>query len=191
MTFIALATAGEVDGEAAAYAELCLGSTFGMEARRLEGLPPPEYAFDPARGQYSSTLILRDALRRVPPDAAKLLVVTESDLFIPMLSFVYGQAQLDGAVAVVSLARLHQEFYGLPRNRPLLLVRLRKEALHEVGHAFGLTHCEDRLCTMSLSTSIQQLDTKGSDFCEGCGVVLREATAAAGRAAAIHDGSGR
>lgn len=190
MTFIALATAGEVDGEAAAWAETCVSSAFGLDARRRAPLPPPEYAFDPARHQYSSTLILRDALRRVPPEAAKLLVLTEADLFIPMLSFVYGQAQLDGPVAVVSLARLRQEFYGLPPNRPLMLVRVRKEALHEIGHAFGLTHCEDRLCTMSLSTSIQQLDTKGSEFCEGCAVLLHDATAAACRAAAFHHISG-
>ncbi len=182
MTVIALATAGSVDGDAAVYAEDCVAGAFGMEPRRLE-FPDPEYAYDAARRQYSSTLILRDALRRAPRDAVKLLVLTEHDLFIPMLSFVYGQAQLDGTVAVVSLARLRQEFYGLPPNRPLLLVRLRKEALHELGHAFGLTHCEDRLCTMSLSTTIQQLDAKGTDFCDGCAVLLHEAAAAAGAAA--------
>ncbi len=178
---IALATAGPVDGEAAAYAEACVAGAFGAEPRRLAPLPDPHYAFDAERGQFSSTLILRDALARFPRGASKLLVLTERDLFIPMLSFVYGQAQLDGTVAVVSMARLRQEFYGLPPNRPLLLVRLRKEALHELGHAFGLTHCEDRLCTMSLSTTMQQLDAKGTDFCESCAVLLGEAAAVAAR----------
>lgn len=187
MTLIAIATAGPVDPEAAAYAEVCVSSAFGAEVRRIDPMPAPGYAYDAARGQYSSTLILRDALPRVPHGAVKLLVLTEHDLFIPMLSFVYGQAQLGGAVSIVSLARLHQPFYGLPENRPLLLVRLRKESLHELGHAFGLTHCEERLCTMSLSTSIQQLDTKGSDFCENCAVLIREATAAA---AAAHQVTG-
>lgn len=190
MTFIAIATADPVDGEAAAFAQVCVGSAFRMEARRIDAMPEPTYAFDASRGQYSSTLILRDALARVPRGAAKLLVLTEHDLFIPMLSFVYGQAQLDGTVAIVSLARLRQAFYGLPENRPLLLVRLRKEALHELGHAFGLTHCEDRLCTMSLSTSVQQLDTKGSEFCESCTVLLHEATVAAGGTGAAHQVTG-
>jgi archaemetzincin len=183
VTVIALATAGPVDGEAAAYVEVCIGAAFGIEPRRLAPFPDPSYAWDASRAQFSSTLILHDALRRVPPDAAKLIVLTEHDLFIPMLSFVFGQAQLDGKAAIVSLARLRQEFYDLPPNRPLLLVRLRKEALHELGHAFGLTHCADRLCTMSLSTSIQQLDAKGSDFCESCAVLIHDATGvvAAGR----------
>ena len=188
MTFIALATAGEVDGEAAAWVAACVESALGIEARFVEPFPPPGYAFDPARGQYSSTLILHDALRRVPAGASKMLVLTEADLFIPMLSFVYGQAQLGGTAAIVSLARLHQRFYGLPENRPLLFVRVRKEALHELGHAYGLTHCEDRLCTMSLSTGIQQLDMKGAGFCDGCAVLLREVTGAAARAASIESG---
>ncbi|HEU5163110.1 MAG TPA: archaemetzincin family Zn-dependent metalloprotease [Thermoanaerobaculia bacterium] len=187
MSFIALATAGEVDGEAAAWARDCVESSFGLPARFVAPFPSPEHAYDPARGQYSSTLILRDALQRVPAGAAKVLVLTEADLFIPMLSFVYGQAQLGGTAAIVSLARLHQRFYGLPENRPLLLVRLRKEALHELGHAWGLTHCEDRLCTMSLSTGIQQLDVKGAGFCDGCAVRLHDVTGAA-RAAAIDSG---
>jgi hypothetical protein len=83
-------------------------------------------------------------------------------------------------VAVLSLARLRQEFYGLPPNRPLFLMRIRKEVLHELGHTAGLTHCDDRLCTMALSTNIQQLDAKGSDFCDGCSVLLREGIADAG-----------
>jgi archaemetzincin len=172
---IALATAGDVDGEAASWIEGCLATAIGADTCRLAPLPDIAYAYDAARGQYSSTLVLHDALTRVPRDAAKLLVITERDIFIPMLSFVYGQAQLDGPVAVLSLARLRQEFYGLPPNRPLLLVRARKEALHEMGHTYGLTHCGDTGCVMSLSTNIEQLDAKGSDYCDDCATLLREA----------------
>jgi archaemetzincin len=173
--WIGVTTAGAFDAEAVELAAQWLPSTFPVEARRLEPLPDPHYAWDPNRGQYSSTLILREATKCRPPDAAKVLVLTERDIFIPMLSFVYGQAQLNGPVAVLSTARLRQEFYGLPPNRALFLVRLRKETLHELGHTFGLTHCRDRLCAMSLSTNIEQLDLKQAELCDACGILLAEA----------------
>lgn len=175
MTWIGVTTAGSFDAEAVEFAARCLPLAFSVETRRLEPLPDPDYAWDANRGQYSSTLILREAIRRRPPDAVKVLVLTERDIFIPMLSFVYGQAQLDGPVAVLSTARLRQEFYALPPNRPLFLLRLRKETLHELGHTFGLTHCQDRLCTMSLSTNIEQLDLKQGEFCTTCAILLAEA----------------
>ena len=180
MTLIALTTAGSVDEDLVAFVETCIALSLGVTTKRLPPMPHPDYAWDAVRQQYNSPLIMREALRLRPPDAAKLLVLTECDLFIPMLSFVYGQAQLDGAVAVLSLARLRQEYYGLPQNRPLFLMRIRKELLHELGHTAGLTHCDDRIYTMALSTNIQQLDAKGNDFCEGCSVLLREHIADAG-----------
>lgn len=174
MTLIAIATAGPVDGEVIAVAGACLVDELGVQTRRLAPLPDIDYAWDASRRQYSSTLVLRDALTRRPPEASRLLVLTECDIFIPMLSFVFGQAQLGGPVAIVSLARLHQEFYGLSPSRTILLTRTCKEALHEVGHTLGLTHCPDTRCTMSLATSIQQLDAKGSGYCSNCRSLLRE-----------------
>lgn len=177
MLVIAVTMAGRVDEEAAACAEQSLESLPGVRTRRIEPSPPPVYAWDAARKQYSSTLVLRESLALRPADAVKLLVLTEADIFIPMLSFVYGQAQLDGPAAVVSFARLRQEFYSLPPNRPLFLVRVRKEALHEIGHTFGLTHCHDTRCTMTLSTNIQQLDFKQAAFCADCSLLVSESVA--------------
>jgi archaemetzincin len=115
-----------------------------------------------------------------PPDA-KVLGISERDLFIPMLTFVFGQAQMDGQYALVSTARLRQEFYGLPGMDPLLDQRLIKEACHELGHAFGLAHCGNAACPMSLSTTIRHVDSKSTEYCDGCaahvlrrGLVLRE-----------------
>lgn len=174
MRYLALAAAGAVDGEALDVARASLAGRIGLPAEHATALPAPTYAYDAQRKQFSSTLIMRTALAHLPPGAEKLLVVTEADIFIPMLSFVFGQAQLDGFVAVLSLARLRQEFYGLPANRSLLLVRVAKEALHEIGHTFGLTHCVDTGCAMSLATNIRQLDAKGRDFCPTCAILIRE-----------------
>ena len=108
----------------------------------------------------------------VPADAGKLLAVTERDLFIPVLTFVFGQAQLGGRVGVVSFARLRQEFYGLAPNREVFLERAYKEALHETGHLFGLVHCAERKCAMSLATTVRQIDLKDDAFCAACARAL-------------------
>jgi len=171
---VALAAAGDVDEDAMRCAEDILTTTFGVETARLEPLSDPAYAWDEKRRQYSSTLILHDARNRVPEDAVRLLVVTRRDLFIPMLSFVYGQAQLNAEAAVLSLARLDQAFYGLPPNPTLLHHRIRKETIHEIGHSLGLVHCSNRQCAMALSTNIQQLDAKGDDLCDGCHALAAE-----------------
>jgi archaemetzincin len=173
VNFIYVVALGSVDEEALAAIELCLWQVFGVPVRRLPPLDEPGYAYDPQRKQYSSVAVLRKLLDHVPTDAVKLLAVTEKDLYIPMLSFVFGQAQLDGALAAVSLARLRQEFYGLPPNRLLLLGRAVKEAVHEVGHTFGLTHCTDSRCPMSFSNTISQVDRKGEDLCANCSLMLR------------------
>ena len=174
MKCIYLAPVGIVGDDILAALETSLSHAFRFEVRRTKPLGDPSYAFDGQRNQYSSTMILRELVRLCPPDAVRLLAVTELDLFIPMLSFIYGQAQLDGRVSIVSLARLRQEFYTLPANRVLALARLLKEGLHELGHTFGLTHCIEKGCPMSLATNIHQLDLKGSDFCNSCSILVRE-----------------
>jgi len=143
---------------------------------RLLDLPAIDFAYDPRRKQYSSTAFLEMLIRECPPDANKLLAVTERDLFIPVLTFVYGQAQLGGRVAAISMARLRQEFYGLPPDREVLLNRARKELLHESGHLFGLVHCIDRACAMSLSTGIRQVDEKKPFYCAACTARLEHGT---------------
>lgn len=144
-----------------------LAAEFGLPVREL-ALPAIEFAFDAARRQYGSAGVLEMLMRICPGDAFKLLAVTERDLFIPVLTFVYGHAQLGGRVAAISLARLRQEFYGLPPNREVFLERAYKEALHETGHTFGLVHCPDRECAMALSTNIRQIDAKRAAFCAAC-----------------------
>ena len=166
-----LAILGESEPAAADAVEEALSSQFLATVRRLR-LPEPEFAYDGGRRQYGSVPVLRELLARRPGDAWKLVGLTGKDLFIPMLTFVFGQAQLDGDTAVVSLARLRQEFYGLPPDPGLLLARARKEALHEAGHLLGLVHCEERRCAMSLATNIRQLDGKSAGFCESCASLL-------------------
>lgn len=99
----------------------------------------------------------------------------EVDLFIPILTFVFGQAQLGGRVALMSAHRLHPQFYGLPEDKKLFYSRCEKEANHELGHTRGLTHCRSYDCVMHVCNSVEQVDLKRSSFCATCDALMRQA----------------
>jgi len=172
-----VAAVGEVEEALVEAMAERVAEVFAVEVGRAPDLAEPGYAWDAERAQYGAVPILRAVAAACPRGGEKLLAVTERDLFIPMLSFVYGQAQLGGGAALVSLARLRQEHYGLPANPALLRARARKEALHELGHTFGLVHCEYAGCAMTLATNIRQLDSKGEALCRSCGEGARRARA--------------
>ena len=131
------------------------------------------FAFDAARGQYHSTAILQQlSPLAAGEDEIRLLGITESDLFVPVLTFVFGEAQLAGRCALVSLHRLREEFYGLPPREELLRERIIKESVHELGHTFGLRHCADWRCVMASTHAVERLDLKGVVFCEACRRVI-------------------
>jgi archaemetzincin len=127
-----------------------------------------EFAYSPVRGQYHSTEILKRLLQDPPAESWRILGVTDADLYIPILTFIFGEAQLGNTGALVSTHRLRPEFYGMPMDHGLLQERLLKEAIHELGHTFGLRHCPDYLCVMSASHSVERIDLKQADFCEVC-----------------------
>ncbi|MCX6136917.1 MAG: archaemetzincin family Zn-dependent metalloprotease [Ignavibacteriales bacterium] len=133
------------------------------------GAMDPSFAFDTARNQFNSTKILAHLLTNYGevPDR-KILGLTVADLFIPVLTFVFGEAQLSGQAAVVSTYRLDESIYGLPEDSGLLLERSVKEAVHEIGHTFGLYHCHDFECVMHSSTVAEEIDLKRTDFCPRC-----------------------
>lgn len=143
-----------------------LAREFGMRCAVDATVIDPSFAYYPQRNQYHSTQIV-EKLQQLNGDQ-RLLGITSVDLFIPILTFVFGEAQLGGTCAVVSYHRLDQSFYGLEADEDLLVERLVKEAIHEVGHTFGLTHCEDYECVMAASHSVEWLDVKGSRLCPEC-----------------------
>ncbi len=174
MKAIYLVPFGIIEDEVMSTLEICVWQIYGFEVRRMSKLPEPDFAYDRQTNQYSSALLLKNLLGQIPKDAVRVLGVTNCDLFIPMLSFVFGHAQLNGPVSVISLARLHQKFYHLPENRELFLHRVMKEAVHELGHTFGLIHCADVRCAMSLSNAIQQVDKKTEELCTNCSILFEE-----------------
>lgn len=130
------------------------------------------WAYDAARRQYHSTAVLQHMTPLVADGGGRLLGVTAADLYVPILTFVFGEAQLTGPCALVSLHRLREEFYGLPPDPHLLLRRATIEAVHELGHTFGLRHCADWRCAMASTHAVERLDLKEAAFCCDCAAVV-------------------
>ncbi|MFZ3200290.1 MAG: archaemetzincin family Zn-dependent metalloprotease [Candidatus Acidiferrales bacterium] len=155
-----------------------LGKSLAVElGRDCEVLAPEvdlSWAFNMSRRQYSSTEILARMANHATSETWRLLGVTSVDLYIPVLTFVFGEAQLQGMSAIVSTYRLHQEFYGLPSDERLLDQRLLKEAVHELGHTLGLTHCENVECAMAASHAVEWIDLKSGHFCSKCAAAAVE-----------------
>jgi archaemetzincin len=145
-----------------------LGRTFACEVPVRPPRFDPEVAFDSSRGQYHSTELLAQLLAAPGDSGARILGVTSVDLFIPILTYVFGEAQLGGRAALVSLCRLDNAHYGLPNNDRLLSDRLLKEATHELGHTYGLIHCLNTACVMHSSTYVEDIDVKSAQFCSAC-----------------------
>jgi len=168
MRIIALVPVGRVDqGHLESLAQGLasrLHSACWISPADLDG----EFAYNPVRGQYHSTEIIKKLLQVPHAQSWRILGVTDLDLYIPILTFVFGEAQLHNTGALVSTHRLHPEFYGMPKNSGLLQERLLKEAIHELGHTLGLRHCTDYLCVMSSSNSVERIDLKQAEFCGAC-----------------------
>jgi archaemetzincin len=168
MRRIQLLPIGAVDGRCLSWIAARLPAVLPAECEVLPAALDPEPSLHRERGQYYSTDLLARMERRRDPSGWRLLGVTALDLYIPILTFVFGEAQMNGDCAVVSGYRLRQESYGLPPDPDLLAERLLKEAVHELGHTLGLTHCEDYACVMAPSHSVEWIDLKGSSFCAEC-----------------------
>jgi|Deesub1362A_J573_1020465.scaffolds.fasta_scaffold00010_85 archaemetzincin len=137
----------------------------------LQAQALPLYAYDRAQGQCRSGPILQ-RLARLRLDGL-VLAVMDGDLYTPGMHFIFGEADPEEGVAVVALARLKEEFHGAEANWPLLLQRAQKEAVHEVGHLFGLSHCPDKACVMYFSSTLKDTDRKEPWPCPRCAERLK------------------
>lgn len=128
----------------------------------------PAATFHAERRQYHSSELLAAMQKFANGQSWRVLGVADLDLYIPILTFVFGEAQTEGECALVSAARLRQEFYGLGPDEDLLEQRLLKEALHEIGHTCDLTHCDNYLCAMAASYAVEWIDVKEAALCSNC-----------------------
>ncbi len=168
MKFLHLLPIGNIDD--GLLKDLCpfLEQTFRVPCRVLPSRLDAEFAFHGERKQYHSSEILMRMQSFLTGDSWRMLGVAAVDLYIPILTFVFGEAQMGGPCAVVSTHRLRQEFYGLPPDGGLYHQRVVKEAVHEIGHTVSLTHCDDYRCAMAPSHAVEWIDIKDSTLCSSC-----------------------
>lgn len=147
-----------------------LPAIFNDSVKINEPIPIPDGSYDSEHHQYSSTEILKTLVKwnGKLPQPGKVLGIVGVDLFAPGLYFVFGEAELDQCVAIISLARLDPKFYDHSPHEALYHNRILKEAVHEVGHIYQLLHCLDELCVMHFSSTIRDTDRKGWQFCVRC-----------------------
>lgn len=164
---ILLVPVGRVDERVIEVLKNDLAKAFTSPVGIGKGTPDPDYAFNKKRNQYSSTAILSTLAGKKEYAAyEKILGVVDHDLYVPQLNFVCGEA--GRKAAVISLTRLKQEFYNLPGDEPLFHKRALVEAVHELGHTYGLGHCKNPRCVMFFSNSLIDTDRKGPEFCPEC-----------------------
>lgn len=143
-----------------------LGRIYTYPCRIAPAVRVHEEMYNPGRGQYNAAGIVEEIAGGMPPDAKKLLGVADVDLYVPGTNFVFGVAI--GNASVISLVRLRPEYYGEKENDVLFKERVLKEAVHELGHTFGLGHCPDVKCVMHFSNFLEDTDIKSADFCRVC-----------------------
>lgn len=149
-----------------------VGAFFGFSARVEILLNDINFAYDAERNQYHSTIILEELAKNAPDKCVKIIAVTNEDLFIPILTHVYGEAQLGGKACVISIARLIAGLEVEIANKGCK--RIVKEAIHELGHTFDLRHCEDEMCIMHYCRRLEDVDRKSSQFCRYCNIFLAD-----------------
>jgi archaemetzincin len=150
------------DGRVLASAGRRLEAEFARPVRLWTSIERPLDTFDARRQQHSSRAVLHWLVEARPAGASRVLGLTDVDLFMPVLTFVFGEAQLDGVAAVVSTARL------VDASAAITEARVVTECVHELGHTFGLLHCETPGCVMTRSASVRAVDAKRPALCALC-----------------------
>lgn len=150
--------------------EICnrVNELFGFEVTIGDKIPISKRAFSRERNQYDATRLLSCLSKGKYNNEFKVVALIDYDIYVDGLNFAFGVADVKAGVALVSLSRLREEFYGQTRNENLFYIRLLKEVIHELGHLAGMKHCPDQKCVMHFSNSLHDTDIKDIYFCVMC-----------------------
>lgn len=141
---------------------------FSVPVKTREGFLDLSDYYDPARKQYNGNDLLKEIEFRFASETTKTLGLFNVDLFIPILTYIFGQAFLNGRSGIASIYRLSNERYGIKKDQSVFVDRIRKEVIHELGHTFGLIHCANPTCVMRSSTYVEDIDQKEHLLCHKC-----------------------
>jgi len=168
MNVVHLLPVGGIDGALLEILRAAIPKSLNVACEILPFRLDPTPSYHAERQQFHSSEILQRMQGFVRAKDWRFLAVADVDLYIPILKYVFGEAQIGGPCAVVSMFRLRQEFYGLDRDDALLSDRLLKEAVHELGHTLDLHHCQDYQCVMAASHAVEWIDLRETTMCESC-----------------------
>ncbi len=141
---------------------------FQLPVKTKEGHLDLSLFYDPARRQYDGFRLLKEIDSGFARETNKTLGLFNVDLYIPILTYIFGQAYLNGRAGIASIYRLRNERYGIFKDEKILVDRFRKEVIHELGHTFGLIHCYDPSWLMRSSTYVEDIDQKDHQLCHQC-----------------------
>lgn len=141
---------------------------FSVPVKTREGYLDLSDYYDPTRKQYNGNELLKEIESRFATETSKTLGIFNVDLYIPILTYIFGQAFLNGRSGIASIYRLSNERYGIKKDQTIFIDRIRKEVIHELGHTFGLIHCSNPTCVMRSSTYVEDIDQKKHFLCSKC-----------------------
>lgn len=173
MNLVHLLRVGSIDASVLEYLCEAIPQSLPVTCEILPFDLDPAPSYHTERQQFHSSEILQRMQGLVGPDNWRVLAIAGVDLYIPILKYVFGEAQIGGPCALVSTVRLRQEFYGLESDDALLNQRLLKECVHELGHTLDLHHCQDYRCVMASSHAVEWIDLRETTLCANCRNRLR------------------
>jgi archaemetzincin len=165
---VSLATVGPVPAELLPWLAKRLEEVFNRPVVVQAMIPLPAAGYDPRRRQYRGDALITALPALVSPTTDRILGLADVDCYVPGLNFIFGLADPEGRAAFIALPRLRPSFYDLPEDQPLFRRRALTEAVHELGHTWGLAHCPDPHCVMHFSNTLHDTDIKGFAFCRRC-----------------------
>ena len=165
---ITLISFGYFDAEFLRNVAEAVKKEFYLEVNIKEGHLDLSEFYDPTRRQYNGVKLIHEVEAAFSSETSKTLGLFSVDLFIPILTYIFGQAFLNGRTGIASNYRLSNERYGIQTDDSRILERFIKEVIHELGHTFGLIHCHIPTCVMRSSTYVEDIDQKSTHLCLKC-----------------------
>jgi archaemetzincin len=168
LQYITLISFGYFDGDFIKNVAEAVKKEFLLTVHLKEGHLDLSEFYDPTRRQYNGVKLIHEVENAFSSNLSKTIGLFNVDLFIPILTYIFGQAFLNGRTGIASNYRLSNERYGIKTDDKLVLERFIKEVVHELGHTFGLIHCHIPTCIMRSSTYVEDIDQKSTHFCNNC-----------------------
>ena len=168
LQYITLISFGYFDADFLRYIAEAVKKELLLDVNIREGHLDLSEFYDPTRRQYNGVKLIHEVENAFASDSSKTVGLFNVDLFIPILTYIFGQAFLNGRTGIASNYRLSNERYGIITDDKMVLERFIKEVIHELGHTFGLIHCHIPTCVMRSSTYVEDIDQKSMHLCLNC-----------------------